>query len=585
MTDPIRRLLTIAAEQIQQNPDADSDRLVEQVEGELETDPELRDAVAAEAFTQTSEQAPAMTQANSDEVRAFQTAVSGGTVQIGGQYGVNAAQLSDILEKLMPKLSGPSLTGIPNNLPRSGAVKFVGREQRLKDLHAQLQDETRLVPTSIVGMGGIGKTELALQYAIGQYGAGQYAGGVCWLGVRDQEMTTLLLRFAQLNLAMDLPELETVDQVRYCWQHWPAGEVLIVLDDVTDYSEILPYLPPSDPRFKLLLTTRLELGRRVKRFGIQELDEENALALLASLAGEARVRAEVSEAALLCKWVGYLPLGLRLVGQYLADNVEVSLWDLAAELEDVGLDAEALQAVQVGEITEALGVVQALELSWGELNAAAQDLACLLGMFALAPIPWGLVQQCWPDVEDRTLKQSRKALIDCSLLKRVGNGTFQLHQIVQEFFRVKLKQKPEQGSEIRAAFCGALVRVARGIEYGLTLAKVNEVSDSIVHLEELATRWTDSLSDEDLTWPFTGISSFYQGQGSYSLSLPWDLACLEQAKNRFGEAHPDVATSLNDLANLYRDQGKYEQAEPLYVDALAMYKQLLGEAHPDVATS
>ena len=56
-------------------------------------------------------------------------------------------------------------------------------------------------------------------------------------------------------------------------------------------------------------------------------------------------------------------------------------------------------------------------------------------------------------------------------------------------------------------------------------------------------------------------------------------------KRLLGEAHPDVATSLNNLAALYRSQGRYEEAEPLYRDALAMGQRLLGEAHPDVASS
>jgi tetratricopeptide (TPR) repeat protein len=56
-------------------------------------------------------------------------------------------------------------------------------------------------------------------------------------------------------------------------------------------------------------------------------------------------------------------------------------------------------------------------------------------------------------------------------------------------------------------------------------------------------------------------------------------------KRLLGEAHPDVATSLNNLAALYESQGRYEEAEPLYLDALAMRKRLLGEAHPDVASS
>jgi tetratricopeptide (TPR) repeat protein len=56
-------------------------------------------------------------------------------------------------------------------------------------------------------------------------------------------------------------------------------------------------------------------------------------------------------------------------------------------------------------------------------------------------------------------------------------------------------------------------------------------------------------------------------------------------KRLLGEAHPDVAASLNNLAGLYDSQGRYEEAEPLYLDALAMKKRLLGEAHPAVATS
>jgi tetratricopeptide (TPR) repeat protein len=56
-------------------------------------------------------------------------------------------------------------------------------------------------------------------------------------------------------------------------------------------------------------------------------------------------------------------------------------------------------------------------------------------------------------------------------------------------------------------------------------------------------------------------------------------------KRLLGEAHPDVATSLNNLAGLYESQGRYKEAEPLLLEALTMRKQLLGEAHPAVASS
>jgi len=59
----------------------------------------------------------------------------------------------------------PKPTGIPHNLPRSGA-QFVGREKEIETLHQQLQQSDRIAISAIAGMGGIGKTELALQYAL-----------------------------------------------------------------------------------------------------------------------------------------------------------------------------------------------------------------------------------------------------------------------------------------------------------------------------------------------------------------------------------------------------------------------------------
>ncbi|MGB3767244.1 MAG: tetratricopeptide repeat protein, partial [Phormidesmis sp.] len=464
-------------------------------------------------------------------------------------------------------------------------VRFVGREEMLAKLQAHLQSGSKLAVTAIRGMGGIGKTELALQYAITQFSAGSYPGGICWLSARDQEIATQITTFAQSHLGLTLPELEIARQVRYCWQWWPAGEVLVVIDDVTDYKKIEPYLPPSDPRFKLLLTTRLNLGRCAETFSIQELDVESSLVMLIGIVGEGRIRGQISAARKLCEWVGCLPLGLELLGRYLANDEDLSVQALLDELQSTRLATEALQEVAPG-MTANLGALQALELSWRELCEMAQGLACVLGMFAVAPIPWELVEKCFDQVEGKTLRKKRnKELLYRSLLKRVGEGQYQLNQVVQEFFRVKLTQQRERGETLKTSFCAALTTVAKGIDYNLTLAQASEVRTAIVHIEELGKCWTDSLNEEDFTLPFVGVGNFYEGQGLYSLAMIWRKKCLEEATNRFGESHPAVATSLNNLANLYSNQGRYEAAEPLYKEALALRRALLGESHPAVATS
>lgn len=110
---------------------------------------------------------------------------------------------------------------------------------------------------------------------------------------------------------------ELRDRVRWCWQHWQEGNVLVILDDVNDYAQLNPYLPPPASRFRVLLTTRLRLLKSSERLQLNVLTPDAAIALLELLIGTQRVQGEPSVARKLCQWLGCLPLGLELVGRYL----------------------------------------------------------------------------------------------------------------------------------------------------------------------------------------------------------------------------------------------------------------------------
>ncbi|MBC6454230.1 MAG: tetratricopeptide repeat protein, partial [Hormoscilla sp. SP5CHS1] len=84
---------------------------------------------------------------------------------------------------------------------------------------------------------------------------------------------------------------------------------------------------------------------------------------------------------------------------------------------------------------------------------------------------------------------------------------------------------------------------------------------------------------------FNNLALLYKSQGRYDQAEPLLAQALEMTKQLLGSPHLLVASGLNNLAELYRSQGRYDQAEPLLAQALEMSKQLLGSAHPLVATS
>ncbi len=479
----------------------------------------------------------------------------------------------------------------PNNLnrARTGAVNFVGREDAMVQMHHQLQQQERIAITAVVtGMAGVGKTELALQYALYHKKKSTYPGGICWIGVQAETVGVQLLNFAKSLLGLFPPEdLNLRGQLDYCWARWqPPGDVLLILDDVHQYGEIQDYLPPQEQRFKVLITTRQNwLAASFEQLRLPVLSESAALALLESLIGASRLQAELEVGKGLCAWLGYLPLGLELVGRFLKRRTNWTLARMQQQLIDKGLQLSALQNASA-DMTAQRGVEAAFEVSWEALNQPARDLGCFLSLFALAPIPWRLViERCLSAEDEEELEDIREEqLLNLHLLQAVEGEVYQFHPLVRKFFQAKLALR-EDGDELKRSFCRGMVEEAKTIPQDLTKEQVEAVALSIPHIAESATELEQWLEDEDLTSSFAGLGMFYYGQGLYEQAELWYQQCLEVTRRRLGEEHSDVATSLNYLAYLYYYKGKYKEAVPLFLQSFELRKRLLGENHPDVAQS
>ena len=415
---------------------------------------------------------------------------------------------------------------IPNNLPYSGAIAFVGRDHELAELH-QLLNQSENKPVAIVGMGGAGKTELALQYAQ-QYRA-YYPGGLMWLnGKRD--LVLEIIGFVRSQLGIEPPDdLDVEQRVAFCWRQFEGDEpVLVVADDLADYKQARRYLPPNDPKFRLLLTRRSRFGKGIVALPLDVLKPLAAMKLLVACVGRDRVCREARAARDLLRWLGYLPLGVELVGRFLDRRPDWTLAKMQARLEAKRLQAKALARRDEEMTAEHENLIAAFELSWESLSEEARELSCLLGLFADAPIPWGMVTSCWEDEEE--LEDLRDdELVSSHLLQREREETYRLHPLMREYFRWKREERCERmpsDDPLVKKFCGAGVAIAQTIPQTSTLQDAARVKDAIPHLEEIAKHWASAIKEKGkVTSPFTGLGSFYKGQGLYEQAQFWYEAC------------------------------------------------------------
>lgn len=301
--------------------------------------------------------------------------------------------------------------------------------------------------------------------------------------------------------------------------------------------------------------------------------------------GVDRINAQLVDATALCARLGYLPLALELVGRYLELDEDLTLVEVQAELDEMRTYAYALlKDESAATMTAKLGVAEAFELSLRRLDDASQTLATLLCLFAATPIAWEWVQACLADVPTPTLRQQRNKLLQNSLLQRVDQDIYQLHPLIQEFLRVRFAAL-DSTAPLQQSYCKAIAQAANQIGQTQTQDDILRLTPLIPHIEEAATTWQRFLTDKDVIKPANRVGMFYYSQGAFRQAEPWWEMALQSGRDRLGNDHPSVATSMDNLALLYQSQGRYGEAEPLCLTATAIVYKRLGENHPNTQTT
>jgi tetratricopeptide (TPR) repeat protein len=527
--------------------------------------------------------------------------ITGGTLSSGGDQFIGGEHEHHTHLPPAPKPELPN-THTPHNLRyrTTSPDRFVGRATELQRLSQLLAPEGSRV--YLTGMGGVGKSELALQHAYDSLE--HYIGGIVRFDARLGVETIakhLVVFFRSSFPSVSLPEDKNpLELLPFCWSQWPSTAnppepVLIILDDQQPgdgASGLERNLFQGLPRrFHRLITQCQSAPTGEREISLSVLNRENALHLLALQAGtggEERLLAEAQAADRLAAEVGDLPLALVLLGARLAERPDLGLAQLLDELIAKGPEARALQQAHP-ELGAERGVVETLLISWEPLSAEARNLAVLLGAMAPALIPWPLVESCrlpdQPLVEGSAFANSQVELLRSRLLQRSAANLYQLHPMVHWFLYLNGRSQPVLLIYWRRRYAAALVEVCRK-HYSPTLTKgqQTELEHYLPHIQLVAEERSSDIEDSDIIVPYTTLGWVAEHQSDVGDAMKWKKLGLKQCRQRLGPKHPDTAIALVNLSHLLYSTDQLADAEPLMREALELMEAIHGPDDPRVAT-
>jgi tetratricopeptide (TPR) repeat protein len=542
----------------------------------------------------------------------------------------------------LPVLSPPPAAKKPFHLRYTSlGESFIGRDALLADLRdrrAAAVQAGRWPNHALLGLGGVGKTRAAVEYALryrDEYAAVLFAAGDTPSTLRQSFAE--MLRELMPSVSVDLPEPDrAAAAVRWLGDH--PGWLLVIdnVDSEEARDTVLDYLPKI-PDGHVLVTGRFQAwGNDVTPLDVKELTRGHAVEFLTKTTAAHR-QAEADDArevGLLADDLGYLCLALEQAAAYIR-KLGLSFREYrrrwASNQKNVRQWADRIMRYH-DEQAVTPSVATTWQTTFDELSEAGKSLLWLLCWLSHDPLPRFLLGSpaLEPLLRETGTDPAADAefalaeLRDYSLLRPIPGSTEfagEVHRLVQLIGRDRQTEdekrrrvtgllklvtdatpretddavnwpKWKSVAEHARAATGFADDTCRGMEYvwvierrGRYHAARAEYAEAERLFREALQRCRDLPAEPlELAYALCNMDWLLDGMNRKAEAEPYSREALALRQENLPVDHPDVATSLDNLATLLDGTCRQAEAEPLYREALAVRRKVLPAGHPDIAT-
>jgi tetratricopeptide (TPR) repeat protein len=518
-----------------------------------------------------------------------------------------AAKIADFIhQRLTGKLVFPIFNSTSavtprvsvSNLPEKNPY-FTGRKDKLEKIEAMFKAGGRVcLKQTIAGLGGVGKTQLALEYAH-RY-KNKYLDAVWWINA-ETVMTAFngCLDFAQeygfIQEGEDEARKLTPTKLGKQLKNWFTmhHSWLFIFDNVEQIEIIGPYILGVQTGH-ILITTRVHELKQGESVDIDFFTPGDAMGFMHTRLSKCKeLISNETDLAMLAGRLDCFPLALEQAAAYM-ERTRICCSDYFDYLGKDGLKALKLKRGKPTNYPRA--ITETLVLSFDKLSRSAWQLFNLCAYMAPDKIPllfFKRQQERLPQLLGEDLWDTYKLddivaeLLNYSLVKRIGNF-LNIHRLVQEIRRELLNGDKTDWLYI----CMEAVIAEMPADDGFTNQEQRERFEQIAAhgtvIAGYATKdaYTAGLAKKKLVGNLCyhlGLGYYYSAQ--YENALIWYWEALKIREAVLDKDHPDVARTYNNLGLVYYRQEDYAKALELYQKALEIYEKAIDKCLPDTATT